>query len=125
MMDIDGVFIAYTLEPRMDKSNGKPFAIPAATYNVKLELSPHFKTITPHVLDVPGFEGIEIHWGNFPKDTEGCCLVGETRDDQQPDFIGNSREAFWKLIAILEGAKDAITITYKDVLVVNDFEKAE
>lgn len=158
MMDVDGVFVCYSLEPRMDRSNGKPYAIPAATYNVTLQESPHFdallrkspklhkmlgamfgggRIITPHIEDVAGFDDIEIHWGCFPKDTEGCCLVGETRDPNNVDFVGNSVEAFIKLMNKLVSAgtlrtpeekmayyelNEPLTITYKDAFMVTDFD---
>ena len=60
----------------------------------------------PHVLNVPGFDEIEIHPGNFPGDTEGCLLVGFTR---LPDMIESSRAAFADLMARLKGD---IQITY-------------
>ncbi len=109
LLDIDGVFRCYTLEPRIDRSRGKPFAIPAGIYEVRLLPSPKFECVTPHLLNVPGFSGIEIHWGNYPSDTEGCTLVGETR---QQDFVGNSRQAFGRLMEKLAAATDAITIEY-------------
>jgi len=107
-MSLNGTFFCYTLEPRADQSQGKPFCIPAGRYTVTLAFSPRFEMTTPHVMNVPGFQEIEIHPGNYPRDTEGCCLVGATHD---VDFIGNSRNTFTKLMAQLQGP---ITITYKD-----------
>jgi hypothetical protein len=107
-MSINGEFFAYTLEPRYDQAKGKPFAIPEGVYGVDLLPSAHFQMITPHVQNVPGFTEIEIHPGNYPKDTEGCCLVGSMHSE---DFIGNSKLTFLNLMKKLT---TPITITYKD-----------
>ena len=120
MLDIDGVFQCYTLEPRMDRAQGKPYAIPAGEYPLVLERSPHFSAImgydfvTPHVLDVPDFDYIEIHPGNKPADTLGCCLVGETRSAATPDWIGNSVVAFTTLLVRLKKAQGSLRIAYVD-----------
>lgn len=120
MLDIDGAFQCYTLEPRMDRAQGKPYAIPAGDYELVLERSPHFSAImgydfvTPHVLGVPGFDYIEIHPGNKPADTLGCCLVGETRGSITSDWIGNSVLAFTTLLARLKPSKAPRTISYID-----------
>lgn len=98
-LSIDGVFFCYTLEPRQDQSKGKPYAIPTGKYEVKLLPSHRFNMVTPHVLKVPGFEAIEIHPGNYPKDTEGCTLVGSTLME---DYVGDSRKTFKELMAILK-----------------------
>lgn len=90
-MLIDGVHFCWTLEPRKDQSEGKPYCIPAGTYQAVLQFSNRFRIITPHLLDVPGFTDIEIHPGNFWTDTEGCLMLGY---DAAPDFIGLSRPAF-------------------------------
>ena len=75
-------------------------AIPAGRYQVILSYSNRFKKYLPQILNVPGFEGIRIHCGNRPEDTEGCILVGMEND--QPDAIGKSRLAFEKLMYELE-----------------------
>ena len=110
MLDVDGVFQCYTLEPRANQSQGKPYCIPEGTYDLLLQYSLHFNCTTPHLQNVPGFSEIEIHWGNFPKDTEGCTIVGQT---QTPDFVGFSKNAFLALMQKLVG-QTQISITYKE-----------
>lgn len=107
-MHIDGKFFCYTLEDedrgltqdmaaeqvKEIKVYGKT-AIPTGTYKVILTMSMKFKRELPLVLDVPGFEGIRIHRGNWEKDTLGCPLVGY----QQEKFaVGLSRKAEEDLI---------------------------
>ena len=107
-LSIDETFFCYTLEPRSDRSEGKPYCIPVGTYPIALLESPRFGMVTPHVLDVPGFSEIEIHPGNFPGDTEGCCLVGGSRG---VDFVGGSRRVFSGLMQKLAGQTD-LSVTY-------------
>lgn len=51
-------------------------AIPSGRYKVVMSYSPKFKKVLPEVLDVKGYSGIRIHWGNTAKDTLGCILPG-------------------------------------------------
>lgn len=112
-MEIDGEFLCYTLEdpPRLTKIPGKT-GIPAGRYEVVIDLSTRFKRLMPHILNVPGFEGIRIHAGNRAVDTEGCVLLGMTRG---LDFVGQSREAVESFMFELgEGLRDGkvfITVT--------------
>lgn len=65
-------------------------AIPTGRYRVGWNFSPKFQRFTPRLHDVPGFEGIEIHVGNWARDTDGCLLVGLHR---VADEVLDSRKA--------------------------------
>src|SRR5438067_10476097 len=101
-LSVDGIHQCFTLEDtvRETKVFGET-AIPSGTYNVIIDHSVHFNKDLPHVLDVKNFEGIRIHSGNAPKDTEGCILVG-TQIGQ--DVIMNSKVAFDALFPKLQKA---------------------
>jgi len=107
-MLIDGVFECFTLEDaeRPAKIKGET-AIPKGTYRVIINESNRFKRQLPLLLNVPGFEGVRIHSGNSNHDTEGCILVGQTRNK---NYIGQSRKAFDKLFKKMQVVKD-ITLT--------------
>lgn len=105
---------AFTLEDRVHGGPKIPgrTAIPAGKYGIVLHNSPRFQQEMPLLCDVPGFEGVLIHAGNTPKDTEGCILVGYGR---QPAAITESRLAFSALLgkitaALLDGEAVAIEI---------------
>lgn len=98
---LDGKLFLYTLErPLGDDDNSKPpFCIPGGDYAFTIERMYKKKLDAPLLHEVPGRSGIFIHPGNFPKDTEGCILVGL---DQSPDYVGRSRDAFARLMGKLE-----------------------
>lgn len=94
-----GGFSWETLEDTVREIEGEPVeswkingetAIPRGRYKVVWNWSNHFQRFLPQLLDVPGFDGIRIHSGNFSKDTEGCILLGNTRGD---DCVLDSRAA--------------------------------
>ena len=87
--------------------------IPYGTYNVTITYSPRFKKNLPLINNVKGFEGIRIHSGNTPQDTEGCLLLGFNRVKGQ---VVDSRITVSKFItqiqqALNKGEKVTITIT--------------
>jgi hypothetical protein len=91
-LSVEGEFECFTLEDvvREKKIKGET-AIPAGTYEIAVTFSNKFKKLLPLLMNVPNFEGVRIHSGNKPEDTEGCILVGQTKAE---DFVGNSRAAF-------------------------------
>ncbi|MDR3754283.1 MAG: DUF5675 family protein [Terracidiphilus sp.] len=104
-LSVDGVFQCFTLEPSTRpigvKVVGKT-SIPAGRYTVTIRNSARFNRLMPHVENVPGFDGIEIHWGNYPKDTEGCIIVGEA---YTTDEVVCSMDAFNKFFPMLVGVQ--------------------
>jgi hypothetical protein len=116
-LSIDGDEFCYTLEDKfrqredVDVKEWKvagSTAIPTGIYKLVLDYSNRFKCIMPHVLDVPGFDGIRIHTGNDADDTEGCIIVGQT-------YIGGnvvfrSQLAFDDLMSRLRDASGNITL---------------
>ncbi len=116
---VNGVEYCNTLEDtdrHLEDGGKKIYAntcIPRGVYQVVIDFSTKYSRMMPHILNVPQFEGIRIHAGNYAEDTEGCILVGRTRGE---DFIGDSRIVFADFMKELEeatmaGEKVEITIT--------------
>ena len=123
---IDGVFFCDTIEDtdrglfqKMPLDEIKSLkiqhktAIPRGEYEVTLKVkSPKYsqrsqydfcKGYLPRLINVPGFEGILIHIGNYAKDSSGCILVGENKVKGQ---VNNSTSTFKKLYEKLKEASD-------------------
>ncbi len=102
-LTVDGRTIVSTLEPQdkgltqetdpeeiiAAKLSGK-CAIPYGTYEVVIVYSEKFKRFVPRLLNVPGFQAIEMHEGNSSKDSEGCILIGIS-GERGKDWINLSR----------------------------------
>ena len=98
---IDGEFFCFSLEDMVREPGVKvagATAIPEGRYRVVLDQSARFRRVMPHILDVPGFEGVRIHSGNSAENTEGCILLGY---EKSKDFIGKSVLAFNRFFDIL------------------------
>lgn len=100
-MYIDGEYFCFTLEDKARQVDGQEVskwkipgqtAIPTGTYSVTVDMSNRFKRLMPHIMNVPGFDGIRIHSGNTDADTEGCILLGQHWNGA--GMILNSRIAF-------------------------------
>lgn len=99
---LDGQLFCFTLEDvvRDVKIPGET-AIPAGKYEVILSFSHRFQRTLPELLNVSNYKGVRIHPGNRAVDTEGCILVGLSKDR---DYIKSSRQAFAKLYLRIQEA---------------------
>lgn len=101
---VDGVFECWTLEDTVREPGVKvpgKTAIPAGTYRVVVDLSHRFGRMMMRLLKVPLFDGIRIHAGNKPEDTDGCILVGTSRTN---DAVLHSRAALANLQSKVEAS---------------------
>lgn len=106
---VDGLYECEVLEGtvRPDgavKIFGKT-AIPGGRYQVIMTMSTRFQRILPLLVDVPGYEGVRIHPGNKPEDTEGCLLPGQ--ECATSNFVAHSVIEFTKLMVKINKANKA------------------
>ena len=97
-MFLNGEMFCQTLElPYLDNQRSIS-CIPEGEYKVRLRTAKESATrdyLHLLVQDVKGRSYILVHIGNFPKDTKGCILVGQSR---QQDSVNNSRIAMELLL---------------------------
>jgi hypothetical protein len=99
---LNGAFECFTLEDRVRPVKVKgSTAIPYGHYEVIVSFSQRFQRPLPLLLNVPNFDGIRIHVGNEPQNTEGCILVGT---EKSLNRISHSQDAFDKLFIQLQAA---------------------
>lgn len=104
---------------RVKKRSGVT-AIPTGRYRVTMGVrSPKFSKYKsyefcngylPRLINVKGYEGVLIHIGNYPKDTEGCILVGK---NTKVGAVMDSAATFRQLYGILKAANELIYITIR------------
>ena len=129
-LTVNGVFECYVLEDvdrglsdtmSLDeinklKKHGET-AIPYGIYKVVVTKSERFSKMKGHdvylplLLGVKGFDGIRIHSGNKPEDTEGCQLPGRIKG---LDVVSESTLAFTQLNDKINAAiKAGQIVTYQ------------
>lgn len=97
---VNDKFECYILEDtdRKLEAGGKKIptqtCIPRGTYQIVVTHSMRFGRLLPLLVKVPLFEGVRIHPGNKPGNTDGCLLPGTT---YSKDWVSNSTEAWANL----------------------------
>lgn len=100
------LFECFSLEEDKEGlESGKDLRIPEGNYNLRRHTPSRFentlRSITKKDDDtminvyndlVPYERHILIHWGNTDKDTQGCILLGLTKDNNN-ESVGQSRQA--------------------------------
>jgi len=126
---VNGSFESYCLEPvdrglTSDMSLAEvqaikiagSTAIPTGRYQVIKYFSPDHNEDVPCLVGVTDFEYIELHVGNYPRDTKGCILLGTGK---APDEVLNSRVAvghfYPQFFAAVDAGED-IWITVQDAI---------
>lgn len=94
---LNDAYLCDTLEP--PKYVNHP-CIDKGTYRIGYQYSNKFGRNMPFLLSVNGRVGIMIHPGNYPKDTQGCILVGR---NLQKGSVSNSKKTFDNVNSIIQG----------------------
>jgi hypothetical protein len=100
---VNDAFECYSLEPPCG-DYGKGCAIPPGRYRVVVTRSARFNRDLPLLLDVPGRDGIRMHTGNKPADTDGCIIVGDDQTTLADAWVGRSVVAATKLFPRIAAA---------------------
>ncbi|OKY01621.1 DUF5675 family protein, partial [Campylobacter jejuni] len=92
-------------EDKEGLESGKDLRIPEGNYNLKRHSPSRFENTLRSITkkdddtminvyndEVPSSRAILIHWGNTDKDTQGCILLGLTKDNNN-ESVGQSRQA--------------------------------
>jgi len=110
----NGSFICYTLELAWFWNMNFKSCVPLGKYPGFLRYDkPDGWRI--QLLQVPGDrEGVQIHIGNYPRDIEGCVLVGTS---YSPDVVWNSAAAYSLLHAAYnQSTGKQIQVEFKGIL---------
>lgn len=112
-----GLSSEMSLTEILEKKVKSKTAIPTGSYQVTLNVvSPRFSKSTkydfcsgklPRLLNVPGYDGVLIHIGNTPQDTDGCILLGKNNVKGQVVESTSTFKEFYNRISKF----NAITIT--------------
>lgn len=94
---LNDTYLCDTLEP---PKYVKHPCIDKGTYRIGYQYSNKFGRNMPFLLSVNGRVGIMIHPGNYPKDTQGCILVGR---NLQKGSVSNSKKTFDNVNSIIQG----------------------
>ncbi|EJV0475673.1 hypothetical protein N5308_001837, partial [Campylobacter coli] len=102
-------------EDKEGLESGKDLRIPEGNYNLRRHTPSRFENTLRSITkkdddtminvyndEVPASRAILIHWGNTDKDTQGCILLGLTKDNNN-ESVGQSRQACKEFYDLMHG----------------------
>ncbi|EGH5934294.1 hypothetical protein IE431_000956 [Campylobacter jejuni] len=101
-------------EDKEGLESGKDLRIPEGIYHLRRHTPSRFENTLRSITkkddtminvyndDVPSSRAILIHWGNTDKDTQGCILLGLTKDNNN-ESVGQSRLACKEFYDLMYG----------------------
>ncbi|EKE1798484.1 hypothetical protein OTU83_000342 [Campylobacter jejuni] len=110
------LFECFSLEEDKEGlESGKDLRIPEGNYNLRRHSPSRFENTLRSITkkdddtminvyndEVPASRAILIHWGNTDKDTQGCILLGLTKDNNN-ESVGQSRQACKEFYDLMHG----------------------
>ncbi|EGJ9507200.1 hypothetical protein LDW06_000959 [Campylobacter coli] len=109
------LFECFSLEEDKEGlESGKDLRIPEGNYNLRRHSPSRFENTLRSITkkddtminvyndEVPSSRAILIHWGNTDKDTQGCILLGLTKDNNN-ESVGQSRQACKEFYDLMHG----------------------
>ncbi|EPP7519857.1 DUF5675 family protein [Campylobacter jejuni] len=110
------LFECFSLEEDKEGlESGKDLRIPEGNYNLRRHTPSRFENTLRSITkkdddtminvyndEVPASRAILIHWGNTDKDTQGCILLGLTKDNNN-ESVGQSRLACKEFYDLMYG----------------------
>lgn len=106
------IYAPATLELPWENNEHNVSCIPAGSYSCEYTNHPKHGWVF-QVMDVPDRDEILLHVGNFPRNTEGCILLGQNVA-VTGDSIEHSSAAFKVFMKMLEGVEQ-FTLVVSDV----------
>lgn len=105
---VNGASAGFSLElPNRDNKKNISY-IPMGVYNFRVYYSKKYKTDCLAVYNVPDRDYISVHYGNYPKDTKGCILVGSNIVKKD---LTHSRIALRVIIGSLDSNKGQLIVS--------------
>jgi len=108
---VDGHKIGHTLEPPWRQNKTNESCIPPGEYKafIREKKTSRWDYDVIQLEEVFKRAAVQIHVGNYPRNTKGCILVGKGKGE---NAVWNSRDAFNEIMSKVDGQKLRVVVEY-------------